>query len=186
MTQITPIAEQPNVSKANTTTEEKPQEKKPVHWEKFRGWTTKFLGDLQYSGGKTTREISDATGCKINVAAVILQRLKRYNVIERVAGWGWRITSDGIGILLWKNNKNNNNYINTSLINNIQTNNSNGTEKQEKPLSCFNSSICHIRRILKETVYNAKTMFECDGCVQKNENEYPKNFIGRSEVKISI
>jgi hypothetical protein len=167
----------------NESIEEQPKQRQ---WYRLRGWTVKFLEDLQYSGGKTTREISDATSCKVTVAAVILQRLRQYNVIERIAGWGWKITSDGISYLLSKNNTNNINYINSLLINNKQNNNNKQEKINEKPPSCFTKTYCHIRKLLKHTVYNSKNAFACDGCVLGNSNEYPKNFIGRQAVKISI
>jgi ribosomal protein S19E (S16A) len=168
------------------TNELKEEQPKQRQWYRLRGWTDKFLEDLQYSGGKTTREISDATNCKVTVAAVILQRLRQYNVIERIAGWGWKITSDGISYLLSKNNTNNINYINSLLINNKQNNNNKQQENIEKPPSCFTKTYCHIRKLLKQTVYNSKNAFVCDGCVMGNSNEYPKNFIGRQAVRISI
>jgi hypothetical protein len=176
-----------NKTKENINTNEPIEEQpKQRQWYKLRGWTVKFLEDLQYSGGKTTREISDATSCKVTVAAVILQRLRQYNVIERITGWGWKITSDGISYLLTKNNNNNINYINSLIINNKHNNNNKQQEKPEKAPSCFTKTYCHIRRLLKKAVYDSKTMFACDGCVMGNSNEYPKNFIGRQAVQISI
>jgi len=51
---------------------------------------------------------------------------------------------------------------------------------------CFEKKYCHIRRLLKNPIYNSKTMMQCGGCVHDNRNNYPNNFIGGQAVKKSI
>jgi hypothetical protein len=34
--------------------------------------------------------------------------------------------------------------------------------------SCFEKTYCHIRRLLKNPIYNSKTMMQCDSCVHDN------------------
>ncbi len=156
---------------------------KQTQYYKLRGWTVKFLEDLQNSGGKTTREISDATGCKARTAAVILQRLRLYGTIERIVGWGWKITSDGINFLLSKKKNNNNKYVNSWLTEHKQLVNTKAeNEKPENPEwipSCFYRASCHIRSIMKKSVYNSKTSNGCEFCVTRNTHEYCMNMAGK-------
>jgi hypothetical protein len=65
-------------------------------------------------------------------------------------------------------------------------------KKDEKPIkqmenipSCFEQAYCHIRRFLKNPVFNTKTMMQCNGCVQLNTNDYRKNIYSAQAVKIS-
>jgi hypothetical protein len=58
--------------------------------------------------------------------------------------------------------------------------------KTENIPSCFEKTYCHIRRLLKNPIYNSKTMMQCNGCVHDSSNNFPKNFIGRQVVEISI
>ncbi len=103
----------------NINTTIKPEEKhENRYWQKFRGWSVKFLDDLQNSGGKTTRAIADATFCPARVAAVILQRMWRYNLIEKIENWGWRLTRDGLFLLSINNNTVNNKNVNTKITDN--------------------------------------------------------------------
>ncbi len=171
----------------NNQTENGTGTNRQTQYYKLRGWTVKFLEDLQHSGGKTTREISDATGCKARTAAVILQRLRLYGTIERIAGWGWKITSDGINFLLSKKNNTNNKYVNSWLTERIQKVNTKAEEQKPEIIPpCFHRASCHIRTIMKKAEYTVKTMMQCDGCVHDNPNNYPKFFMGRQAVKISI
>src|SRR4030043_2116239 len=113
----------------NINTTIKPESKgEHRYWQKFRGWSIKFLDDLQNSAGKTTRAIADGTFCPVRVAAVILQRMLRYNLIERVENWRWRLTRDGMFLLSINNNTVNNNNVNTTTT---QQQHEDNTKKQE-------------------------------------------------------
>ena len=83
---------------------------------------------------------------------------------------------------------------NNKNINTIQTQTQHkvNMKKDEKPIkqmenipSCFEKAYCHIRRFLKNQSFNSKTMMQCGGCVHDDQNNFPKNFIGRQAVKIS-
>jgi hypothetical protein len=106
-----------------------------------------------------------------------------------VENWGWRINCNGLKILsifikkdITTNNKN---------VNTIQTqtqhkvNMKNETTMENIP-SCFEKAYCHIRRFLKNPVFNSKTMMQCGGCVHDTPNNYPKNFTSVQAVRISI
>ncbi len=154
----------------NTTT--KPESKRELrHWQKFRGWTIKFLDDLQNSAGKTTRAISDATFCGCRVAAVILQRMLRYNLIEKVENWGWRLTHDGMFLLGINNNSINNNYVNTTTT---QQQHKVNTKKQESIPSCFHRLSCHIKQLCNDKAYTIKNMVLCHNCVSFDLKNYTK------------
>ncbi len=85
------------------------------NWQKYRGWTLKFLEVLEHSGGMTTREISDRTGCKPRHASIKLSQMLCSGLVEKVEKWGWKITRDGINCLIITNSNNNNNYATTTL-----------------------------------------------------------------------
>lgn len=169
-----------------------PKEKQP-QYQKFRGWTIKILSDLEHSSGKTSRAISTGTFGSCKVISVILCRLRRYNLVEKVANWGWKITRDGL-FVLGINNKttdneqynNNNKDTNTIYNNNEQNTKTKNETTNESAPTCFKSTLCHIKRLLKKSVYNLTTMATCDGCVMGNNNDYPKFSLSRQKVGISI
>jgi len=174
----------------NTKTEQK---EKQDHWQKYRGNSLRILEELEHSGGLTTRQISDAILGNARVIAVTIQRLVYRCVIEKVENWGWKINATGLKILAIFNKKDI--TTNNKNVNTIQTqpqhkvNMKNGEEpiKQTENIpSCFEKAYCHIRRFLKNPVFNSKTVMQCDGCLQDNPNNFPKNFISRQAVKISI
>lgn len=140
-------------------------------WQKFRGWSIKFCSDLQNSAGKTTRMISDGTFCPSRVAAVILQRMYRYNLIEKIENWGWRLTQTGMFLLSINNNTVNNNYVNTKITDNKHNDN---TKKQESIPSCFSRASCHIKQICKDKAYTIKNMVLCHTCVSFDIKNYTK------------
>ena len=141
------------------------------YWQKFRGWSVKFLDDLQNSGGKTTRAIADATFCPARVAAVILQRMWRYNLIEKIENWGWRLTRDGMFLLSINNNTVNNNNVNTKITDNKHKDN---TKKQESIPSCFSRVSCHIKQLCRDKAYTLKNMVLCQNCVSFDLKNYTK------------
>jgi hypothetical protein len=141
----------------------------------------------------TTRQISDAILGNARVIAVTIQRLVHRCVIEKVENWGWRINRNGIKILEIFNKKDTTTTTKNVNISTTQQQHVVNMKNDKEPIkqtentpSCFEKAYCHIRRFLKNPVFNSKTMMQCDGCVQYNTNNYPKNFIGRQAVKISI
>ena len=174
----------------NTKTEQK---EKQDHYQKYRGNSLKILETLENSGGMTTRAISDAILGNARVIAVTIQRLVNRCVIEKVENWGWRINCNGLKILsifIKKDITTNNKNVNTIQT---QTQHKVNMKIDEKPIkqmenipSCFEKAYCHIRRFLKNQSFNSKTMMQCNGCVHNNQNNSPKNFIGRQAVEISI
>jgi len=181
-----------NKQEENTNTKTEQKEKQD-HWQKYRGNSLRILEELEHSGGLTTRQISDAILGNARVIAVTIQRLVYRCVIEKVENWGWKINATGLKILAIFNKKDI--TTNNKNVNTIQTqpqhkvNMKNGEEpiKQTENIpSCFEKAYCHIRRFLKNPVFNSKTVMQCDGCLQDNPNNFPKNFISRQAVKISI
>jgi uncharacterized protein YjhX (UPF0386 family) len=172
------MSQEPKLNNIAELKEVRTKERKGTCWYLIRGWSVKFLEKMQHSGGLTSREIADGTQCKMSVATVILQRMKRYNVIERITGWGWRITSDGISFLLSKNNNNNINYINSLQTNKQQTSNSEKVETPERAPSCFSRAFCHIKLFCKEKVFNRKNEATCGGCCSNDT----KNFTHKTEL----
>src|SRR5450759_4299611 len=173
----------------NTQTEQK---EKQDHYQKYRGNSLKVLEQLENSGGLTTRQISDGILGNARVIAVTIQRLVHRCVIEKVENWGWRINCNGLKILSIFSKKDittNNKDVNTIQT---QTQHKVNMKKDEKPIkqmentpSCFEQAYCHIRRFLKNPVFNTKTMMQCNGCVQLNTNDYRKNIYSAQAVKIS-
>jgi hypothetical protein len=165
---------------------------KQDHYQKYRGNSLLILEQLENSGGLTTRQISDAILGNARVIAVTIQRLVNRCVIEKVENWGWRINCNGLKILsifnkkdITTNNKNVN-TIQTQTQHKVNMKNETTTETtMENIPSCFEKAYCHIRRFLKNPVFNSKTMVQCGGCVHDDQNNFPKNFIGRQAVKIS-
>jgi hypothetical protein len=169
----------------NTKTEQK---EKQDHYQKYRGNSLKILETLENSGGMTTRQISDAILGNARVIAVTIQRLVHRCVIEKVENWGWRINCNGLKILSIFNKKDittNNKNVNTIQTQTQHKVNMKNEKTMENIPSCFEKAYCHIRRFLKNPVFNSKTMMQCDGCVQYNPNNYPKNISSSQAVKIS-
>jgi hypothetical protein len=174
----------------NTNIESK---EKQDHYQKYRGNSLLILEQLENSGGLTTRQISDAILGNARVIAVTIQRLVHRCVIEKVENWGWKINCNGLKILsifnkkdITTNNKNVN-TIQTQTQHKVNMKNDTATETINDNIpSCFEKAYCHIRRFLKNPVFNSKTVMQCNGCVHDNPNNYPKIFSGRQAVKISI
>jgi hypothetical protein len=173
----------------NTKTEQK---EKQDHYQKYRGNSLLILETLEHSGGLTTRQISDAILGNARVIAVTIQRLVHRCVIEKVENWGWKINRNGLKILEIFNKKdvtNNNKNVNTTTTQQQQmVNMKNGEKPIKQPdniPSCFEKAYCHIRRFLKNPVFNSKTAMKCHECVHDTPNNYPKNFSSWQTVKIS-
>jgi hypothetical protein len=173
----------------NTTIESR---EKQDHYQKYRGNSLKVLEQLENSGGLTTRQISDAILGNARVIAVTIQRLVHRCVIEKVENWGWKINRNGLKILEIFNKTTTTTTTKNVNISTTQQQHDVNMKKEtttetitENVPSCFERAYCHIRRFLKNPVFNSKTMMQCDGCVQDNPNNFPKNFIGRQAVKIS-
>ena len=147
---------------------------------------------IENSGGLTTRQISDAILGNARVIAVTIQRLVHRCVIEKVENWGWKINRNGLKILEIFNKTTTTTTKNVNISTTQQQHDVNMKKETttetitENVPSCFERAYCHIRRFLKNPVFNSKTMMQCDGCVQDNPNNFPKNFIGRQAVRISI
>jgi hypothetical protein len=162
------------------------------HYQKYRGNSLLILEQLEHSGGMTTRAISDAILGNARTIAVTIQRLVHRCVIEKIEHWGWKINCNGLKILSIFNKSTT--TTTTKNVNTIQTQTQHkvnmkketttGTTIENTP-SCFAKAYCHIRRFLKNPVFNSKTMMQCDGCVHDNPNNYPTNFSSRQAVKIS-
>jgi hypothetical protein len=185
-----------NIQEESINTKIESKEKQD-HYQKYRGNSLLILEELEHSGGLTTRQISDAILGNARVIAVTIQRLVHRCVIEKVENWGYKITVTGLKILSIFNKKDtttttkNVNTTTTQQQHDVNMKNKTTTIEPENVPdeyipSCFHQTYCHIKKIWKKTVYNAKTKAACDGCVMGNSNEYPKNFIGRQAVKISI
>ncbi len=181
-----------NKQEENINTKIESKEKQD-HYQKYRGNSLLILEQLENSGGLTTRQISDAILGNARVIAVTIQRLVHRCVIEKVENWGWKINCNGLKILsifnkkdITTNNKNVN-TIQTQTQHKVNMKNDQEQEKQTENIpSCFEMAYCHIRRFLNNPAFNSKTMMQCAGCVHDNQNNYPKNFISRQAVKISI
>jgi hypothetical protein len=166
--------------------------KKQDHWQKYRGNSLRILEELEHSGGLTTRQISDAILGNARVIAVTIQRLVYRCVIEKVENWGWKINANGLKILaifnkkdITTNNKNVN-TIQTQTQHKVNMKKETTTEEQiENVPSCFEKTYCHIRRFLKNPVFNSKTAMKCNECVHDTPNNYPKNLNCWQAVKIS-
>jgi len=180
-----------NKQEENINTKIESKEKQD-HYQKYRGNSLLILEQLENSGGMTTRAISDAILGNARVIAVTIQRLVHRCVIEKVENWGWRINCNGLKILqifnkkdITTNNKNVN-TIQTQTQHNVNMKNDTTTETINDNIpSCFEKAYCHIRRFLKNPVFNTKTMMQCNGCVQFNTNNYCKNISSAQTVKIS-
>ncbi len=125
----------------------------------------------------TTRDISTRTDCKPHMASVILDRMRCSGLVEKIEGWGWRITRDGINCLVITTS-NNNNYVNTISTQHQHNINTTSTqyqhtfplenqqqEKEEWIPGCFHMKWCHIKKFSRDKTYNNKTNIHCDGCV---------------------
>jgi hypothetical protein len=113
-------------------------------------------------------------------------------LIEKVENWGWKINRNGLKILEIFNKKDttttkNVNTTTTQQQHDVNMKNETTTETtMENIPSCFEKGYCHIRRFLKNPVFNSKNAMQCNGCVHDNPNNYPKNFIGVQAVRNSI
>jgi hypothetical protein len=65
-------------------------------------------------------------------------------------------------------------------------------KKEDQPIkqtenipSCFEKAYCHIRRFMKDPIFNSKTAMKCNECIHDNPNNYPKNFTSWQVVNIS-
>jgi hypothetical protein len=173
----------------NTKTEQK---EKQDHYQKYRGNSLLILETLEHSGGLTTRQISDAILGNARVIAVTIQRLVHRCVIEKVENWGWKINVNGLKILSIFNKKDittNNKNIN---IIQTQTQHKVNMKKEDQPIkqtenipSCFEKAYCHIRRFMKDPIFNSKTAMKCNECIHDNPNNYPKNSTSWQVVNIS-
>jgi hypothetical protein len=173
----------------NTQTESK---EKQDHYQKYRGNSLLILEQLENSGGLTTRQISDAILGDARVIAVTIQRLVHRCVIEKVENWGWRINRNGMKILEIFNKKDTTTTTKNVNISTTQQQHVVNMKNDKEPLkqtenipSCFEKAYCHIRRFLKNPVFNSKTMMQCNGCVQFNTNDCRKNISSVQAVKIS-
>jgi benzoyl-CoA reductase/2-hydroxyglutaryl-CoA dehydratase subunit BcrC/BadD/HgdB len=173
----------------NTQTEQK---EKQDHYQKYRGNSLLVLEQLEHSAGLTTRQISDAILGNARVIAVTIQRLVNRCVIEKVENWGWRINRNGIKILEIFNKTftttttKNVNISTTQQQHKVNMKNDTTTETINDNIpSCFEKAYCHIRRFMKNPIFNYKTAKQCDGCVQFNTNDYRKNISSWQAVKIS-
>lgn len=128
-------------------------------WQKYRGWKLRILEELEHSGGMTTREISTRIGYGAARTTDTLCKMLRSGLVEKIEGWGWRITRDGVFLI-------NINYTAT-----IQPQHSHNTatiqpeEKSEPAPKCFQSPTCHIKRAYTKEGYTTKTSMLCLNCV---------------------
>jgi hypothetical protein len=128
-------------------------------WQRYRGWTIKILEELEHSGGMTTREISDRTGCRCHTTATILGRMMHSDLVEKVERWGWRITRDGLVLLSI-------NYVNTTTTQQQHNVNTTSTQEKSEPVpACFRVATCHIKQICQDKGYTRKNMVLCQYCV---------------------
>lgn len=126
-------------------------------WQRYRGWTTKILEELEHSGGMTTHEISNRTGCKCHQTGVILRRMWEKELVDRVDRWGWRITVTGFFLLSL-------NYVNTSSTQHQHSVNTPSTQEKEEPApKCFALATCHIKQLCKDKRYTEKNRQLCHG-----------------------
>ncbi len=148
------------------------------NWQRYNGLTLKFLSELENSGGMTTRDISDRTGCNPHHACTKLGQMLSEGLVEKVEKWGWKITRDGINCLLITNSNNINNYVTTTtqqqhnmFTTSTQQHHSqfpleNQQQKKEEWIpGCFHLKWCHIKKFSHDKTYNNKTNIHCDGCV---------------------
>ncbi len=137
-------------------------------WQRYRGWTIKILGELENSGGMTTREISSRTGCGCVRGSDRLCKMLRAGLVERVERWGWRITGDGSYLLSLS-------Y--TATTQQQHSNNTATTQQQEKEEPtppCFHASTCHIKQLCQDKRYTYKNMTLCPNCVRWNPGAWVK------------
>ena len=181
-----------NKQEVNINTKIESKEKQD-HYQKYRGNSLLILEQLENSGGLTTRQISDAILGNARVIAVTIQRLVHRCVIEKVENWGWRINRNGMKILEIFNKKDTTTTTKNVNISTTQQQHVVNMKNDKEPLkktenipSCFEKAYCHIRRFLKNPVFNSKTMMQCDGCVHDTPNNSLKNFSSRQAVQISI
>ncbi len=140
-------------------------------WQKFRGISIQILSELEHSGGMTTRDISTRIDKTPRLTSNKLCQMRCSGLVEKVEGWGWRITRDGINII----NINYASRIQQQCFRNasgmLQECNStfpleNQEQKKEECIpGCFHQKFCHIKQICKIKEYNDKTSVLCEGCV---------------------
>lgn len=166
-------------------------------WQKYRGYSIRILQELEHSGGKTTRMISDGIGCRCVAATNILCRMLKIGLVERVERWGWRITRDGIFLLSLS--------LNTTTTSQQHHNNTTTTSqdvsgtfqayqrgetvmpKQELPQEteagprCYQATTCHIRRLCKDKRYTLSNQERvCQTCIHDDTR---KDIPGRFPVE---
>jgi hypothetical protein len=181
-----------NKQQENTNTQTEQKEKQD-HYQKYRGNSLLILEELEHSGGRTMRSISDALLGNARVISTTIQRLLHRCLIDRVENWGYKINCNGLKVLsifnkkdITYNNKNNN----ISTTTTTQDVNMKKVSVTETPMenipSCFKRAYCHIRRLLHSDRYNTETSKLCSSntaqCVHFNLD----NFSSRQAVKISI
>lgn len=151
-------------------------------WQKFRGWKLRILEDLEHSGGKTTRSISDGIGRCCHVVETRLCEMIADGLVERVERWGWRITLDGIQLLQLQT---------STTIAQQQHGKSTGIARQDvsgtfqahsggeiampQQISpqemnagppCFQAMTCHIKRLCKDKRYTLTNQERvCSTCI---------------------
>lgn len=128
-------------------------------WQRYRGWTIKILAELEHSGGMTISQISNGVQHRRAVLRKYIPRMVKINLIEPVDRWGWRITTDGLLLLLLQTR-------NTNGTEQEHFGNTSGTQEKEEPApSCFRAATCHIKRICRDKRFTPKTMTLCQNCV---------------------
>jgi len=153
-----------------------------VQFYKFRGHTIEILNELRYSAGMTPRYIANAILAKVRVTSVVLQRMKRYGVIEKIEGFGWRITAAGIEVLKFLSGISNNNNVNTSHTHDKQKVK---PEKEIKPPICYARSYCPIQRYWKDKSYSEKARLSvCETCAQNEPENYTDNIMYQIKARI--
>jgi hypothetical protein len=167
---------------------------KQDHYQKYRGNSLLILEELEHSGGRTMRSISDALLGNARVISTTIQRLLHRCLIERVENWGYKITVTGLKVLSIFNKTTtttttkNKNISTTTTTQDVNMKEKTITTTLEKPTekapSCFNSPTCHIKMCLKKTVYNLKTMFACDGCTKYDPFKMRLEDTGSSKIRV--
>jgi len=131
-------------------------------WQRYRGWTIKILAELEHSGGMTISQISDGVHHRRAVIKQYIFRMAKINLIEPVDRWGWRVTTDGLLLLLLQTG-------NTKVTEQQHFGNTTVTqEKEEIAPPCFKAPTCHIKRTCKDKRYTLKNMDLCANCVWNN------------------
>lgn len=151
---------------------------------KIRGHTIDVLNNLILSAGKTLASISDGTFIAKNVLSTTLWRMKNKCLIEKIENFGWRITSYGIEVLKILFNKintnTNTNKLNTSTTTTQLQQQCTANLEKEIPKeipTCFQSSVCVIKRFWKDHRFSRKhEVGACEFCCRKDrDTTYMKN-----------